>query len=216
MITLVQRWLRSNGRLAIPATIRSTRYSYTVINNLLRTIRSGQEIKDSVDEIITLCGTGKVGYDLLEAIEDSRQSAEEAKDDLALKEDRTQKGIQDLRAYYFLILFASFLNETTAQTWRELRETSNYEKYVKERPVFATIERELETAGLSALVPLEKSVEAGNALSDEIQDFVAHRSGSILSAFTLLKSDYFVSRPSPAIELLLMSAAVWITEDDAA
>ena len=189
IITLVQRWLRSN--LSIPATIRSTRYSYTVINNLLRTIRSGQEIKDSVDEIITLCGTGTAGYDLLEAIEDSRTSAEAATD-LALKDDRTQKGIQDLRAYYFIILFASFLNETTAETWRELRETYNYEKYVKDRPVFATIERELETAGLSALVPLEKSVEAGNALSDEIHDFVAHRSGSILSAFTLLKSDYFV------------------------
>ena len=194
LITLVQRWLRSNGRrypLAIPATIVSTpRYSYSVINNLLRTIRSGQEIKASVDEIITLCGTGKVGYDLLESIEESRQSAEEAKDNLALKDDRTQKGIQDLRAYYFLILFASFLNESEAETWRELR----YEKYVKENPVFATIERQLETAGLSTLVPLEKTiVEAGNALSDEIHDFVAHRSGSILTAFTLLKSDYFVN-----------------------
>ena len=95
-------------------------------------------------------------------------------------------------AYFFLILFSSFLNESKAETWRELRDTLSYEAYVKERPVFKTIERELDTAGIDALVPLEKPVPAGNALSDEVADFVAKRSGRILSAFTLLKSDYFV------------------------
>lgn len=73
-----------------------------------------------------------------------------------------------------------------------MRDTLSYEAYVKERPVFKTIERELDTAGIDALVPLEKPVPAGNALSDEVAEFVAKRSGRILSAFTLLKSDYFV------------------------
>lgn len=74
-----------------------------------------------------------------------------------------------------------------------MREKSSYESYVRDRPVFKTIERELETEGKEALVPLEKPLAAGNALSDEVAAFVAKRSGRILSAFTLLKSDYFVS-----------------------
>lgn len=96
------------------------------------------------------------------------------------------------RAYYFLILFASFLNESKAETWRELQSSFSYEAYVKDRPVFKTIEGELDAAGLEALKPLEKPVAAGNALSNEIADFVAKRNGRILSPFTLLKSDYFV------------------------
>lgn len=97
------------------------------------------------------------------------------------------------RAYYFLILFSSFLNESKAETWRQLRDTLSYESYVKDRPVFKTIERELDSAGIEALVPLEKPIAAGNALSDEVVEFVAKRSGRILSPFTLLKSDYFVN-----------------------
>lgn len=98
-----------------------------------------------------------------------------------------------IRAYYFLILFASFLNESKAETWRDLRETATYEQFVKERPVFKTIESELDTATIEALIPLERPLVTGNALSDEVADFVSKRSGRILSQYTLLKSDYFVS-----------------------
>lgn len=107
------------------------------------------------------------------------------------------------RAYYFLILFSSFLNESKAETWRQLRDTLSYESYVKDRPVFKTIERELDTAGIEALVPLEKPIAAGNALSDEVAEFVAKRSGRILSPFTLLKSDYFVRSLSFPLTLQL-------------
>ena len=102
--------------------------------------------------------------------------------------------MQNLRAYYFLILIAAFLSETKAETWRELTgSASSYEGWVKARPVFKTIERELDDAGLDALVPLEGAAAAksGHAFSDEIAAFVARRSGQILSPFTLLKSDYF-------------------------
>ncbi|KAI5474355.1 metal ion binding protein, partial [Pseudohyphozyma bogoriensis] len=184
LITLVQRWLRSGGQRfpAIgPDTPRSTRYSYTVINNLLRTIRQGQEVKTAVDKAITECGET---FDLLDAIEGSRQAAEDAKvaGDAELERNRTQRGVLNLR---------SFLNETRAETWREVRETSSYEDYVRQRPVFKTIERELDTAGLEALAPLEKPLPQGAAFTDEIAEFVAKRSGRILSAFTLLKSDFF-------------------------
>lgn len=97
------------------------------------------------------------------------------------------------RAYYFLIVFASFLNETKAETWRELLEMSSYEAYVKTHPVFKTIERELDTEDQGVLAPLEKLDFAGVAFTDEVAEFVSRRKGRILSAFTLLKSDFFVS-----------------------
>lgn len=183
LITLVQRWLRQSS-LRLPPSVSeipsSTRNSFSVINNLLRTIRAGQEVKNWVDEAIGLCGSV---YDLLDAIEESRQTAEDDKDNPAL----VQKGLQNLRCYFFIILFAHSLSEQKAQTWREFK----YEAFVRDRPVFKTIERELEHAGLSSLVPLQRSVESSNALSDEVHAFVARRSGRILSAMTLLKSDYF-------------------------
>ncbi|KAM0753591.1 hypothetical protein T439DRAFT_322487 [Meredithblackwellia eburnea MCA 4105] len=193
LITLVQRWLQNAGHgLPNPDSnvTHTPRLSYTVINNLLRTIRSGQEVKNAVDDAITTCSDP---YDVLDEIENTRQAAEDARlhgDEQQVK-IRTERAIQNLRAYYFLILFASFLNDSKAETWRELKENSTYESYVRERPVFKTIERELDTAGKEALVPLEKPLAVGNALTNEVAAFVAKRSGRILSAFTLLKSDYF-------------------------
>jgi len=84
-----------------------------------------------------------------------------------------------------------YLNETRPDTWRELGQTSSYEDFVRQRPVFKTIERELDSAGIDALVPLERPLADGAASNDEVADFVAQRSGRVLSAFTLLKSDFF-------------------------
>lgn len=97
IITLVQRWLRAGGhRLPTqsPDIPRSARYSYTVINNLLRTIRWGQEVKNAVDDAITACGEVE---DIFDSIEEARQAAEDIKDDEKLKKVKTQKGIQTLR-----------------------------------------------------------------------------------------------------------------------
>lgn len=44
IIKLLQDWLRSGGK---PAAPRSTRPSYTVINNLLRVIKNGFEVSAS-------------------------------------------------------------------------------------------------------------------------------------------------------------------------
>lgn len=84
-----------------------------------------------------------------------------------------------------------YLNETRPETWRELGQTSSYEDFIRQRPVFKTIEKELDTAGIEALVPLERPLTDGVASNDEVADFVAQRSGRVLSAFTLLKSDFF-------------------------
>ncbi|GAA6059315.1 hypothetical protein JCM10212_005895 [Sporobolomyces blumeae] len=184
IIKMVTSWLRNGGKGAP----RSNRYSYTVINNLLRAIpRTGQEVKDAVDEAITACGHP---FDMLDSIEDARQSAEDAQSDFE-KEKWVARGLKELRAYFFLILLMCYLNETRPDTWRELGQTSSYEDYIRQRPVFKTIERELDSAGIEALVPLERPLADGTASNDEVADFVAQRSGRVLSAFTLLKSDFF-------------------------
>lgn len=59
-------------------------------------------------------------------------------------------------------------------------------------PVFQTFLNELHADGLNALKPLERiDIAEGVALPDEVKQIVANRSGRILSASTILKSDMF-------------------------
>jgi hypothetical protein len=58
--------------------------------------------------------------------------------------------------------------------------------------VFETFEKELNGAGANALKPLERlEVSDGMAMPDEVARIVANRSGVMLSASTILKSDFF-------------------------
>ena len=55
-----------------------------------------------------------------------------------------------------------------------------------------TFEKDLLAEGLSALKPLERvDLTESVALPDEARQVVANRKGSILSASTILKSDFF-------------------------
>jgi hypothetical protein len=55
-----------------------------------------------------------------------------------------------------------------------------------------TFEKELIVDGLNALKPLERAeLVDGVALPDEVMQVVTHRSGTVLSASTILKSDFF-------------------------
>lgn len=48
--------------------------------------------------------------------------------------------------------------------------------------------------GINALKPLERvDVKDGVALPDEVKQVVANRTGTILSASTILKSDFFLN-----------------------
>ncbi|GAA5856222.1 hypothetical protein JCM8547_000828 [Rhodosporidiobolus lusitaniae] len=186
IIKMLQNWMRAGGKPVAPP---SDRPSYTVVNNLLRVIRNGFEVKNAVDAAITACSEP---FDLLGAIENARQQAEDSEGET--REKWIARGVRELRAYFFLILFMSFLNETQPSNWDELGRTASYEEFVRSRPVFATIERELDHASIDALVPLQrtpKEIGTGTASTDEVEDFVSQRSGRILSAFTLLKSDFF-------------------------
>lgn len=58
--------------------------------------------------------------------------------------------------------------------------------------VIKTFEKELLSEDLNTLKPLERvEVSDDVALPDEVRQVVANRSGSILSASTILKSDFF-------------------------
>ena len=55
-----------------------------------------------------------------------------------------------------------------------------------------TFEKDLFAEGINALVPLERvDLVEGVAPPDEVRQVVANRKGSILSASTILKSDFF-------------------------
>lgn len=60
--------------------------------------------------------------------------------------------------------------------------------------VIKTFEKELNADGLQSLKPLERADEGDDvALPDEVKQVVLNRSGSILSASTILKSDFFLN-----------------------
>ena len=69
---------------------------------------------------------------------------------------------------------------------------------------------------MSTLKPLERvdAVE-GLALPDEVQAIVANRSGSILSASTILKSDFFSNLQKmslPECDLSKLNVPFWSTD----
>ena len=54
-----------------------------------------------------------------------------------------------------------------------------------------TFEKELLEEGLNSLKPLKRAEKTGVADPDEVTQVVTNRSGSILSASTIIKSDFF-------------------------
>ncbi|KAJ8072928.1 hypothetical protein PM082_016488 [Marasmius tenuissimus] len=201
ILTMIQKWLAAHR----PTTPRITqvdrsfsfsegsdqaaaqhRHSYQVINNLLRVIRTGLKVKNTVDATIDQCAAV---YNLRDSIEESRLQAEEATDKQTRKK-HAAKALQNLRRYFELIVFAAYLQSTEPSTMKEFE---SIETFVKKRPVLRTFQKELTSAeGLSVLKPLERvDVENGMAHPDEVKQVVANRSGTILSASTILKSDFF-------------------------
>ncbi|KAG6806251.1 hypothetical protein H0H93_003276, partial [Arthromyces matolae] len=127
---------------------------------------------------------------LREAIEEARNHAESTSDETQ-KRAFALKGIHHLRRYFELIVFQSYLQSTEPDT-RQSFET--VETFVKNRPVIKTFEKELFAEGIDALKPLERvDAKEGMADPDEVTKVVANRSGSILSASTILKSDFFLN-----------------------
>jgi hypothetical protein len=59
--------------------------------------------------------------------------------------------------------------------------------------VIKTFEKGLMTEGLNALKPLKHADEDDVPHPDEAKQVVLNRSGSVLSASTILKSDFFIN-----------------------
>jgi len=193
-ILLIQQWLAHGGgkfAFAEVSNRKPSRWSYQTINNLIRVMRNGRGIKTAVDAAIEKCSAV---YDLIESIEVCRLDAEKCGDDSASKEKKTKKGLSNLRRYAFLLIFACYLNETKADTWRELQNNKSFEAFWQQHQVFKTLLDELNGADIQALTPLEMGNFAthGGDWTEEEQTVVARRSGIILSAQTILKSDFFV------------------------
>lgn len=138
-----------------------------------------------VDSCIDQCSTVT---NLRNAIEDARLAAEDTEDE-ALRKKRIQRAIHNLRRYFLLIVFQSYLMQTKPDL---LEASPSFRTFVSRQPVFDTIAKEFDKIDISTIMPLQKvDVSDGMALSDEVQDVVSHRRGNILSAFTMLKSDFF-------------------------
>ncbi|KAK1923782.1 inositol hexakisphosphate-domain-containing protein [Papiliotrema laurentii] len=199
IVLLIQRWLKKGRETSTtPKTpVRGTRPSMTrrqtmpapktswqVINSCLRVIRSGLEVKRVVDEAIDATATH---FNLRDTIEDLRVKAEEATDPEE-KQRNVERAIYHLQRYYHLLLFQAYLDDRTPDE----ENPYSFESFVKHRPVFKTLEKELLQGGLESLTPIERmDPAAGMALPDEVSQAVASRSGTILSAQTILKSDFF-------------------------
>jgi len=76
-------------------------------------------------------------------------------------------------------------------------------------PVIKTFAKELLLEGLHALKPLERTdVDNGVAHPDEVKAVVVNRSGSILSASTILKSDFFVNLQKMSLPEYVMTLSL--------
>ncbi|CAO1618211.1 unnamed protein product [Sympodiomycopsis kandeliae] len=204
IVLLISQWLqRHNSMFAAPAHSATlaekpedvatnskparSRTSYHLISSLLRVIPHGVQVKDSVDDAIDRAGSV---MNLRDSIEESRIAAEEIEDpENPIRKQRIAAGCQALRRYFSLIVFQAYLNATRPDTFQDMQ---TFETFVKRQPVLQTIGKELDKAELSLITPLHRIEAAdGMALDDEANEVVANRDGSILTAYTMLKSDFF-------------------------
>lgn len=204
LIVLIQQWLNDSRALSqwssrtesrsLSMSMTSEmfydepankRHSYQVINNLLRIVRKGPAVKNTVDEVIDRCA---IIMNLRDSIEDERILAEKATDEKQ-KRIHASKGMHNLRRYFELILFQAYLRSTEPDTMQSFE---TFKSFIENRPVIKTFEKELIAEGLHAIKPLERAdVNESVARPDEVKQVVVNRSGSILSASTILKSDFF-------------------------
>ncbi|TFY82418.1 hypothetical protein EWM64_g1600 [Hericium alpestre] len=200
ILILIEQWLQSSrtpkmGDRSLPSSALPSmeslahlpvrRQSYQVVNNILRVIRKGPTVKNVVDEAIDM--SGEV-FNLRDSIEEARTKAEQASDERT-KRSYIQRGLQYLRRYLQLIVFQAYLQSTEPDTMKTF---PSFESFVEKMPVLKTFEKELVADGMAAMEPLNRLDTAdGVASPDEVTNIVANRSGSILSASTILKSDFF-------------------------
>jgi hypothetical protein len=117
-----------------------------------------QIVDDAIDATAT-------HFNIRDAIEDFRTKAEDAQDASA-KNAYIEKGIYQLRRYFNLLLFQAYLDDRSLD---DEDEPYSFESFVRHRPVFKTIEKELEEGGLQGLTPIDRvEVAEGMAVSSDL------------------------------------------------
>jgi hypothetical protein len=99
-----------------------------VLSNLLRVIRKGLAVKNTVDEAIDRCS---VVFNLIDSIEGVRMHAEQATAEanacfqgcalsalLSAFDINSSPGLRNLRRYFTLIVFQAYLQSTEPDTMR--------------------------------------------------------------------------------------------------
>ncbi|KAL7424934.1 hypothetical protein Q5752_000621 [Cryptotrichosporon argae] len=190
IVLLIQRWLRdgqeTGARPDMPRcqTAAVPKTSWQIINSCLRVIRNGLKVKRVVDEAIDRTSAH---FNLRDAIEDLRIEAVQATTPEA-RNSAIDRGMYNLLRYFHLLVFQAYLDDRRPDD----ENPYTFESFVKHRPVFKTLETELLKGGLQSLTPIERmEPSSGMALPDEVTQVVANRAGAILSAQTILKSDFF-------------------------
>jgi hypothetical protein len=117
-------------------------------------------------------------------IEESRLAAETCIDE-AQKKRIVDKGLVHLKRYFMLIVFQSFLNQTTPESPQKMTKFSDW--YSK-HPELESIAQELDAGGIIGLTPVEDLAPGdGLALTNEVRDVVNGRHGAVVAQGTIIK-----------------------------
>lgn len=190
MATLITRWMySSNNSRSNPTIVTQPRLNYQIINSLLRVIKNGLENKSVVDTVIDQCGGV---LNLRDMIESAHIRAENDIMDDDKRRRILKTGLLALQRYFMLICFQAYLENTSPET---LDATESFLAWSKRHAEISTILHELrrgeEGSMMDQLVPVEKSIGDGVALSTEVMAVVRQRSGQVLSQNSILKHDAF-------------------------
>lgn len=153
---LVLDWLNKSTKLAssqssiVSDQQTAAKVTYQIIHSLLRVIKDGLECKRIVDQVIEACSHS---VNLRTAIEVCRGDAEREADDEQAMKRSLKKGILNLKRYFLLIVFQSYLNDTSPDTLDNL---VTFKTWFASRSELGLMRSELEHGGLASLIPVEQ------------------------------------------------------------
>ena len=113
--------------MVFPDRHNSTLTWSSILQDLLRVFRKGPIVKKVVDDAVDQCGEV---INLRDAIEEARSRAEQASDEKQ-KKLHAQKGLQNLRRYFELIIFQAYLQSIEPDTMQSFE---TIESFVQNRP----------------------------------------------------------------------------------
>ncbi|KAF8490734.1 hypothetical protein JB92DRAFT_3128678 [Gautieria morchelliformis] len=166
ILCMIQRWLqasysqphtpRTPKRNLLPTPLSTIQlevaqeplmhsyHSYKVINNVLRVVRRGLEVKAAVDMPIDQCARF---FNLRDSIEDAALRAEETTDEHQ-RRTHVERGSNPSkeRSPRLFITLQAYLDATPPDTVRDME---TFESFVEHHPVFQTFEQEIFTDGFT-------------------------------------------------------------------